>query len=322
MTNAWDPPLPATETWGPTNSTEKIGALFHRRCRAVEQRILLRAKFERETNEQNFDSGPAVEEIVREELGQILPRRYGVHAGSLSNRNGWSAGDCDVVIFNDHWFPSIKPPATAESRRVHYPIEGTFGVMEVKQSLTPATLDQAMSKLVAVSRLEVERAPERVVENRVDAALEQSDAQPVFTGIIAAGLGPGFDFDDIVHRFIAINGLLQRRELINVLCVLGVGFVTWVYDVDGAPVTTYFRDTESGFHLSPMLVRVRDPQEESALYELVTVLLGYLGEQVLVVDDVAVNYGAPQKGSRPIGSSWDMHPDGCDCFDSESSPNI
>ena len=51
------------------------------------------------------------------------------------------------------WAPVVKLWATPDSRRFHYPIESIYSAFEVKQTLGFHELDQAMEKLVKLSRL-------------------------------------------------------------------------------------------------------------------------------------------------------------------------
>src|SRR5690606_15653421 len=134
-------------------------------------------------------------------------------------------------------FPSIKAGAAESSRRFHYPIEGVYGVLEVKQSLSAATLNAAMEKLVTVARLVPEPSNILIVENR--GHLEEYPMPPIFTGIVCAGMADGKSVRDLVHRFVAINGQLKRREVVNALCVLGEGFASWMVH-DDPPRTAYF----------------------------------------------------------------------------------
>jgi hypothetical protein len=266
----------------------------------------MRSEIERRMNIDNFDSGPGVEDIFREELSRILPTRYSVRSGVVSDSTGNTAGDCDVVVFNDIWFPSIKAGATEGSRRWHYPIEGTYGVLEIKQSLSAASLDDAMAKLVACSRLEANRTHDRIVENR--GVYLNEDSPPMFTAIVATGLAHGYSRDDLVQRFVALNGMVERRAVVNALCVLGDFFVTWGID-DGEgrlPRTTYFIGDELNEEIFPLYAR---QSGICALYELVTVLLGHLHGMVLMAEDIAVHYGAPQKASRPELDLWNLLPD-------------
>lgn len=225
------------------------------------------------------------------------------------------------MIFNHLWFPSIKAGATAASRRFHYPVEGVYGVLEVKQSLTAASLDAAMEKFVTVARLCPTPSGQLLVENR--GAIELGPTPPMFTAVVCARLGEGQSLRELVDRFIAINGQLKRREVVNALCVLGEGFASWVYA--DPPRTAFFGPEESNMHLRPLLVEA-DEGIVSPFYELASMLLEQATGQVLPAGGIAVQYGAPQAFRRPEEDIWDLHPDGCDCHletgsaDGESGP--
>lgn len=269
-------------------------------------------------NIDNFDSGPGIEDIVREELRRLLPSRYSVRAGVVNDRMGQTSGDSDAIILNEEWFPSIKAGATPESRRFHFPIEAVYGVIEVKQSLNAKVLDSAMEKLISVSRLQRDAASERIVENHPVYLNENLSMQPLFTAVLATDLSPGADLEDLVHRFVAINGQVKRREVATALCVLGHGFVTWSIRPEGAtPRWAFFRGDEKAEHLSPTLLKTTPESAESAFYELFTLALGYMSTMVLPVDEIAVKYGSPQQVMTPETGAYDMHPDGCDCRDTE-----
>ena len=101
--------LPDTTEWQPRDSaSETLQAAFLKRCIGLEKMIHLRAQLEKETNIDNFDSGPGVEDIIRDELRKLLPDRYSVRTGVINDRYGKTCGDCDIIVFNDIWFPAIN----------------------------------------------------------------------------------------------------------------------------------------------------------------------------------------------------------------------
>lgn len=314
-TDQWDPPLadPSDAAWSPRPlPTDTTRRAFFERCLGAERMLILRAELERQMNIDNFDAGPALEDLVREELAGILPRRYSVRAGVVTDAVGMTAGDCDVVVFNDVWFPAIKAGATPKSRRWHFPIEGVYAVLEVKQSLTHASLDEGMRKVVTASRLSRDPSPSRsaFVENRV-ASTEPEDTQ-LYTAVVAAGLGGGLTMDDAVHRFVAINGQLERPHVVNALCVLGEGFACWGFrDQDGLNAAQH-SDADRNLALSP--IYVRRPQSAAApvsfFYEFATNLLGHLTGMTLHAHGIAVKYGARQGGATPTSPAWDLLPEG------------
>jgi hypothetical protein len=117
----------------PKPATSTMQRAFYERCRWVEVSLRVRSAAEIAMRAENFSSGLPIEAIFREELERILPRRYEVTHGYVSDRKGFTAGHCDAVVFNDLWVPAIKPRPTVGDRERVVPIEGAYGVLEIKQ---------------------------------------------------------------------------------------------------------------------------------------------------------------------------------------------
>jgi hypothetical protein len=294
------PPLPDVSEWWPgtPKNSETLQQAFYNRCGFAELEIIQRALNERKMNIQNFDSGSGTEDIVRENLRSLLPLRYGVHAATLDDRNGQTAGDFDVVVTNDHWFPAIKPGATQTSRRVHRPIEALYAVVEVKETLNASTLDQAMKKLVTANRL---RRPytgySRITENRREASHSQGPSNLLYSAIIATQIGK-VPFEVLIERFFDISKCLRRHELVRALVVLGVGSVTW--GTRGAPGTIEIardflhEDLVPGWHKATGGI--------GALYPFVADMLANLYHAVLPAEDIAAMYAPSLQVAAPRDS--------------------
>ena len=290
---------PDISSWVPKrHPSETLDRAFFRRCHQIEREIISRVAYEKEFNEQSFDSGWAVEEIVRQALRELLPKRYAVQAASISDSKGYSAGDCDVAIFNDFWFPAVKAGPTTSSRKMYLPIEGVYAVLEVKQSLTMKSLDEAMRKLVACHRLfRPSSTYDRLVENDQRQACIHFVSNPLCSAIVAAGLGAGLDRDKVIERFIRINQMLPRTDVVHSLCILGHGTIVWAYQPDSSS------DPRRPENLSPAAFMAQDRFAElipvygrtdpgdSPLYELVQALMSHLLNSVLAPENVAVHYG-------------------------------
>jgi len=289
-----DLPLPDTRKWQPKkSSSETLKSAFFKRCLAIETFIRLRSQLEREMNINNFDSGFGIEDIIREEFSQLLPNRYSVKAGVINDRYGNTAGDFEVVIFNEQWFPLVKAGATAASRRIHLPIDGVYAVCEVKQTLDFKTLDKAMEKLVICHRLHRPHTyANRLVENRENSQCIHGLSNPLYSMIIATDLKEGIELDRLVERFFDINKTLERLEVIHGLCVLGHGTVTWGFrDNDGELRQALFMMEDLYLPIFPIYYKV--PTIGSAFYPLMADLLSHLYHSVLAPEDVAAVYGNP-----------------------------
>jgi hypothetical protein len=292
--------LPDVARWQPReDSSADLAVSYRRRCQFVERRLLVRAAEEQAANIDNFDSGLGIEEIFRDELAKLLPARYGVTTGVISDRNGATAGHCDCVIFNDFWFPATKAGATEQSRRRHLPIEGTYGVIEVKQSLDARALDSAMEKLVVCQRLHRPLvARDRIVENRESGSCLHAISNPMHTAIFALGLGKRADFQSLVERFININKMLKRREIVTCLVVLGHGQLTWAYESDDGikPARFFYEDLYAP--LRPAWTPAE--QEGDTFYHYAMHLNGHLYSSVLGAEDIAALYGEHEPTEVPV----------------------
>ncbi|HUO03901.1 MAG TPA: DUF6602 domain-containing protein [Candidatus Binataceae bacterium] len=222
--------LPDTTTWKPRDASQTLTAVFAEECRASETKLLHGLQHERRLAIDNFDSGLPFEGLVREELKRLLPRRYSVTTGLLLDRLGRTAGNCDVVIFNDTWFQPVKSPATENSGGKFIPIEGVYAVGEVKQTLSSSELDQAMEKLVKCQRLDRPRTfAHRIVENRKGCDCQHGLTNPLISFILAGALAANESLQDLIERFFDISKELKRLEVVRALCVLGEGTVLWSF---------------------------------------------------------------------------------------------
>jgi hypothetical protein len=288
----WQDNLPDSAEWKPReDAKERLSKLFFKRCCEIEERILSRARAEREARVDNFDSGAGIEDIFRQELSSLLPKRYSVHAGMLDDRYGMTAGDCDVIIYNDFWFPFVHAGATEASRRFHFPIEGTYAVAEIKSSLDFKSLDDAMEKLVTCHRLHRPvTQSDRIVENRRVDGCPHSVLNPLYSAVLATGLSPNVSFEDLVNRYFAISKTLKRHEVVRALCVLGCGAVTW--GVRNEMTTQADSAIFHSDYAEPLIpVFFRAEVVGSAFYVLAVDLLLQLYHSILSPEHLEAKYG-------------------------------
>ncbi len=286
--------IPDTSVWQPNkNTAETLKDIFYKRCQQIESLIISKVKQEKEFNIDNFDSGSAIEEIIREEFSKILPKRYTVTKGLVNDRSGFTAGDQDLIIFNNFWFPCLKSGATNESRRFHFPIEGVYAIGEIKQTLTIESLDKAMEKLIKGKRLERPKTGRtRIVENREMDNCTHGHTNPLYSFILATSLDDNLTVDDIFVRFFEINKQLKRSEIINSLCILEKATIVWCYYEENKtelqPVK--FNDKSLQYPILPVLLEI-DKHRRTSLYDLIMHLMAHLYDIVLGGEDLAIAYG-------------------------------
>jgi hypothetical protein len=288
--------VPDTSKWLPRkDASTTLKDIFYKRCMDIEELILNKVQQEKRFNIDNFDSGLGVEEIIREEFSKILPERYLVTRGIVNDRNGLTSGDHDLIIFNNFWFPYLKPGVTNGSRRSYFPIEGIYSIGEIKQTLTTESLDKAMEKLVKCKRLERPKTGRtRIVENRELDACAHEYTNPLYSFILATQLDESLSIDDVFIRFFEINKQLKRSELVNSLCILQKGTILWsFFDEENNNVTpAMFHSIKKGLNkpILPVLLGI-DEVRKSSLYDLIMHLLANLYDTILGAEDLAVAYG-------------------------------
>jgi hypothetical protein len=235
-----------------------------------------------------------------------------VDGGVLSDSRGYTAGDCDIVVHNQIWFPAVKEGATPRSRRKILPVEAAYSVIEVKQSLGPESLDSAMEKLVMCKRLYRPRVPrDRLVENRESGGCTFHNANPLHVAIIATGLRRGTAADELFERFIRINQALPRRDVVGGLCLLGEETLIWGYrDGESAELKPAFSMWDDQYiELVPVRLG-RSERGAGALYAYLTYLLTHLYHSVLAPEDAALSYGFGMRQVRiPRTPGGTLQPD-------------
>ena len=282
--------LPDVSEWQPeASSQDSLREALMMTCQFAQRRIVARAEAEIRFNVRNFDSGPGVEDVVREELENLLPGRYSVDAGVVNDCRGRTAEDCDMLIRDPLWSPIIKPGATARSRRRHFPIEGIYAATEIKQTLGFDELEKAMRKLVTVSRLDRPENPYgHITENQ---HLPYHDRpgfvlNPLHTSILATRLGDGVTFDEVADRFGAINMLLDREHMVTMVCVLDGG-TAWYSVESGVPYDADFM-TDRG---ESLILQVNGREPDNAFYRWYVLLMTHLTRTVLGLSNVFHAYG-------------------------------
>ena len=94
------------------------------------------------------DRGGNREEILRTFLAEHLPNKYGVTKGEVLTKSGAHSHAADVLIYD-----SINCPVLYVGDTRVLPIEGVYGVIEVKSGLSKTELVDAAAKVEAFKRL-------------------------------------------------------------------------------------------------------------------------------------------------------------------------
>ncbi len=95
--------------------------------------------------------GDAMEQPVRDRLGQILPRGIGVGSGCVIDTRGGTSRQIDVVLYEENLCPVFCINDSPET--TYFPAEGVLAVGEVKSQLGKRELADAFQKIRSVKEL-------------------------------------------------------------------------------------------------------------------------------------------------------------------------
>ena len=95
--------------------------------------------------------GSAMEQPVRKQLEQILPRGIGVGSGFVIDSYGGTSRQTDIILYEKDICPVFSVNDTPDT--TYYPCECVVAVGEVKSALDRVSLKDAFSKISSVKRL-------------------------------------------------------------------------------------------------------------------------------------------------------------------------
>jgi hypothetical protein len=104
----------------------------------LELSMLMQAKFEYEkkANISNVDAGIPLEDFFRNEFSKYIPAKFQITSATIVDKENYTCGDCDFVVYDDQTSPLLKYPSTTISRRKFLFYEATYGIIEIKSTLT------------------------------------------------------------------------------------------------------------------------------------------------------------------------------------------
>lgn len=94
------------------------------------------------------DRGENREQDLRDFLEKHLPKKYGVTKGEIITRAGAHSHAADIIIFD-----ALNCPVLYSQHTAVLPIEGVYGIIEVKSKLSKTELQDSMSKIERFKKL-------------------------------------------------------------------------------------------------------------------------------------------------------------------------
>src|SRR5437867_4405276 len=87
-------------------------------------------------------AGDNREDLVERFLIDHLPKRFGVSSGLIISHVGLFSKQADLVVVDHH----NNAPLYGSSRTKLWPVEAVYGLIEVKTSLSPSNIADAITK--------------------------------------------------------------------------------------------------------------------------------------------------------------------------------
>lgn len=199
------------------------------------------------------DKGENREEILSEFLSKHLPKRYGVTKGQILTRTGTLSHSADIVIYD-----AINCPVLYHGRTAILPIEGVYGIIEVKSRLSKAELVDAMKKIESFKNL----APRDLSVVRTREYMTVDRPSRPFGAVFGFALD-GNSLASLAKNYADDHGRIHDVNFFtNLVCVLGTGLIHYVKADLEAAQRTLLLDTDEFVDLVLLAEKRRRNGEE------------------------------------------------------------
>lgn len=253
---------------------------------------------ERRANSNNLESGFPVEDFFRQEFGALLHEPYSVGNGKIVDHQQYTCGDCDFIIYNKRLAPLLRAPATSDSRRKFFAFETTYGIIEVKSTLTlgaaeggslrskpQGTLWDACKKIFAYKELHRTRSQ----------AITWGTNHPIgiaFFYNCDIDISVQENRDAILAEFAAINLSVPIEMRVNSAYVLNKFSLSWGFLKNMSPDGPVFVNLQHPIESPHPTWASYSPTAEDTLYHMYTTLWSTLARTQLSPPDLLNEYGA------------------------------
>lgn len=164
------------------------------------------------------DKGENREEFLMDFLKSHLPKRYGVTKGEVITKEGLRSHAIDIIIYD-----TVNCPVLYAGKTSILPIEGVYGIIEVKSSLSKTEFDDAAGKITSFKKL----APRElgVIATREYVTVHR--ASRPFGIVFGFQLG-GNSLDSLKTNWMAHSHAVHDVNFFcNLVCVLGQGLLRY-----------------------------------------------------------------------------------------------
>ena len=164
------------------------------------------------------DKGQSRESILRKFLTKHLPNKYGVAKGEIITKDGKHSHAADIIIYDADYCPVLYAENTAI-----LPIEGVYGLIEVKSRLSKREFLDAVGKIESFKRL----APRdlSIIETREYVTVHRP-SRPF--GIVLGYQLDGNSLDSLSENWAEENKRIHDVNFFaNLVSVLGEGLLRY-----------------------------------------------------------------------------------------------
>lgn len=185
------------------------------RFKLISQRMLV------DFAEAGLGRNPGVKGGNREEklaafLSEKLPLQYAITSGEIAFRDGTLSNQADIIVYD-----RLRCPVLYSATSSIIPIDGTYGIIEVKSHLSKDELRDAALKVATFK----EKAPrDLAVIRKTEHVTLARPGRPF--GVVFGYRLKGNSLDSLVQNWMAINrevGIVNNW--INMIAVLGEGLI-------------------------------------------------------------------------------------------------
>lgn len=222
--------------------------LFRDSFRELSMLMSSKLEFEKSANNTNLDSGIPLEDYFRVEFSKFIPNKYSVDSATIVDKDSYTCGDCDFIIYDDQKSVFIKRPSTKNSRRKFLFHEATYGIIEVKQKLTlgkrrsnktnksphfqSGTLHKALEKLFSYKQLNREfHVNEHVIAVKpgTDGGIHLSNKPFSYAFFYDSDIDINnkAQMKELMREFYWLNMKQPPEERVNGIFVLNKFVLTW-----------------------------------------------------------------------------------------------
>ncbi|HGY3929991.1 TPA: DUF6602 domain-containing protein [Citrobacter koseri] len=240
----------------------------------------------------NGDKGENREEFLMGFLKTHLPKRYGVTKGEVITKEGLRSHAIDIIIYD-----AVNCPVLYAGKTSILPVEGVYGIIEVKSTLSKSEFDDAAEKITSFKKL----APRDlgVIATREYATVHRA-SRPF--GIVFGFNISGTSLDSLKENWRAhCDAVHDVNYFCNLICVLGKGVLRYekvnltkgekdlLLDTDefvNLVLTAHKRQVNSEENDEIILRIVKEGMEDQSFGRFFTYLLIMLTRMKLNVPDI------------------------------------